>query len=282
MGNGFSEAPLAVFTTLAPMGAMSFIVLLLASLKGFYEGGDDKRLDKVTSVSLLVLFVGFVAAFFHLASPLNAVFVFAGIGLSPLTNEVFSGILVFLAGIVYCLLANMGKISNSGLRNGLLAAISILAIAFNVMCGMAYLMETIPSWNQVGTVLQMLGYGLMGGAALGAMQLGLAVPERASSMRTWILAIMVFGLVLGVGGFALQIWGCASVRNIWGFAIDLVPAIWGILATLAVGGIVGCVLSFVGAKAGKWPVQLISCIVVACVVFVARIGFYGLYMGMAV
>ena len=69
MGSGFEHAALAVFTTLAPMGAGAFIVLTYAFLAGKPDQAAAKRLDRWTALPLAVLAVGFAGAFMHLASP---------------------------------------------------------------------------------------------------------------------------------------------------------------------------------------------------------------------
>ncbi len=280
MGTGFSEAALAVFTTLAPMGACAFIVLAAACFKGAYEGAAEKALDKAALLPLAVVAVGFVGAFFHLANPLNAFYVFMGVGKSPLSNEVCVGVVFFVLAAVYCILAVAGKLSAAA-RKGLLAAVSVVALVFAVFCGLAYTMYTIPTWNTPASVVQMLGYGLLGGGVLGLLTLALADKEAAREAAAPGVALSVAGLVVGVAGFAWQIVAAQSAANIWGTAASQVPAIWGLLAALAVCGVVGAAVA--GASRKKpVPAALVAAVVVVAVgIFFARIGFYGLYMSVA-
>ena len=50
MGSGFEHAALAVFTTLAPMGAASFIALAYAFATGKIDDDAAKRVDKMTAI----------------------------------------------------------------------------------------------------------------------------------------------------------------------------------------------------------------------------------------
>ncbi len=119
MGTGFSEAALAVFTTLAPMGAASFIALLFAFAIGKPDEQTAKRIDRWTVLPVVVLALGFAAAFFHLANPAHAFLVFAGIGTSPLSNEVIAGVaaafgILQLGAVLLCAYATLGAPRQSG------------------------------------------------------------------------------------------------------------------------------------------------------------------------
>lgn len=280
MGNGFSEAALAVFTTLAPMGACAFIVLCAACFKGAFEGAAGKTLDRAAFLPLAVVAVGFIGAFFHLTNPMNAVFVFSGVGSSPLSNEVAMGVVFFVLAAAYCVLAAVGGLS-AGARKGLLVAVSVAAVVFTVFCGLAYIMHTIPTWNTPASVVQMLGYGLLGGGVLGLLTLALADIEVARENAMAGVVLSVAGLVLGAAGFAWQIVAAQSVVNIWGVAVDQVPAIWGLFGALAVCGIIGAAVAGSSLKKPASATLAVAVVVVAVGVFFARIGFYGLYMSVA-
>ena len=101
MGTGFEHTALAVFTTLAPMGAGAFIALAYAFFVGAPDDAAAKRLDRWTALPLVVLAVGFLGAFMHLASPLNAFGVFTGVGSSPLSNEILVGVAFAALAVVY-------------------------------------------------------------------------------------------------------------------------------------------------------------------------------------
>ena len=72
MEAAFAELPLALFTTLAPIGAGAFVALAIALLTTPFSDEQLKRIDRMTLIPLVVVIMGFAASFFHLASPLHA------------------------------------------------------------------------------------------------------------------------------------------------------------------------------------------------------------------
>ena len=278
MGNGFSEAPLAVFTTLAPMGACAFIVLALCFAQLKLDDERIAKLDKMTFVPVVIMLAGFVGAFFHLANPAAALGAVAGIGRSPLTNEVAVGGIMLVAAIVYWVLAVTGKLGD-GARKAFAWALAVWSVVFAAFCGLAYLVSTVPSWNTPWTVVQMVGYGLLGGSAVGALTLRLAGVEGVGRR---VAALGLAGLVISLVGFGGQIALCGEVANIWGSAASLVPAIWALFAVLAVCGAVAVAIEFAGGRRSlSAGVASVACVAVAVGVFFARIGFYGLFMSVA-
>lgn len=281
MGTGFEHTALAVFTTLAPMGAGAFIALAYAFAVGKPDEEAARRLDRWTALPLAVLAAGFVGAFTHLASPLNAFGVFAGVGSSPLSNEVLAGVVFAALAVVYWVLALTGKLS-AGARTGLLAVLSVLAVVFAVFCGLAYMMYTIPTWNTPLSIVQMVGYLLAGGTVLGFCTVGCARTALPKGSGAVALALVLAGVVLGAAGFGAQIAGLESLRNIWGSAANLVPAAGALLGAFAACGVVGGALTYAASKRAFSPALMATaCVIVAVGIFVARIGFYGLYMGIA-
>lgn len=281
MGTGFAEAPLAVFTTLAPMGAGAFLLLAGVFFTSKIDDGTLARIDRMTLIPVAVAVLGFIGAFFHLASPLHAFGVFAGVGSSPLSNEIAVGVLFMVAAIAYAVLAAMDKLSAT-VRKAFVAVVAVLAVVFMAFCGLAYMMHTIPTWNTPASIVQMLGYGVMGGGALGALVLGCARVEATSQMRGMVVALVVAGLVIGAVGFGMQASFAGSISNIWGVAADLVPALWGMFAAFVACGIAAAALVFVAGKKNFAIALAAAAFAFAVVgVFVARIAFYGLFMSVA-
>jgi anaerobic dimethyl sulfoxide reductase subunit C (anchor subunit)/Tat-targeted selenate reductase subunit YnfH len=92
----------------------------------------------------------------------------------------------------------------------------------------------------------------------------------------------VVGLVVALVGFGGQIVAAGGMSNIWGTAASQVPAIWMLFGVLAV-----CAAAIVAIErmGGLKPVSVgvagLACCLAAIGIFFARIGFYGLYMGVA-
>ena len=58
MGAALQDLPLAIFSTLAPIGAGAFIALFIAFLKRDYTSEELKKVDTFTIVPILVAVVG--------------------------------------------------------------------------------------------------------------------------------------------------------------------------------------------------------------------------------
>lgn len=282
MGSGFEHAALAVFTTLAPMGAASFIALAYAFATGKIDDDAAKRVDKMTAIPAVVMLVGFIGAFMHLASPFAALGVFGGIGSSPLSNEIVAALAFCVVAIVYWALALAGKLpAAGGARKALLIVLAVLSLVFAVFCGLAYMMDTIPTWNTPASIVQMLGYAIAGGAAVGFTVLGFARVELSENAAKIAPGIVAAGVVVGVAGLAVQFAGLGSIRNIWGPASDLVPAFGLLIALFAVCGIAAAALVMLSYKKKSPALAAAACVIIAVGIFFARIAFYGTYMGIA-
>lgn len=279
METAFAELPLALFTTLASVGAGAFVALAAVVFATAYDEEALRKIDRMAVVPLAVVLVAFVCAFFHLASPLNAFGVFAGVGSSPLSNELVAGCLFFVVALVYGILGVAGKLS-VGARKGLLAVCAALAVVFAAFMGLAYLMGTIPSWDQPATVAQMLGYLLLGGTALGLVTLQLAgVLDQAleGGFRAWGLALVIVGAVLGIGGLVMQVSAVSGMANALVSGADLVAAVTSYVAVAAVclaAAAVCAALCLVGrARAAMAWGSLVLAVVG---VLLARLVFYAL------
>lgn len=281
MGNGFTDAALAIFTTLAPMAAVSFIALAYTFISGKPDAETTKRLDRWTTVLAVVLIAGFVGAFMHIATPGHAFRVLTGLGRSPLSNEIFTGIIFAVVALIYWIWALTGKLSNM-VRKVFLVILSVLALIFTIFCGLAYMINTIPTWNTPMSIVQMFGYALVGGTVLGFTVVGLARVQFTHNAAVVAFVLALLGVVIGAIGFGVQIGGLAGIRNIWGFATQLVPMIWLLFAIFVVLGVIAAILTYIGGKKAFSPkFMIIASVIVAVGIFFARIGFYGLFMGIA-
>ena len=245
MATAMAELPLALFSTLAPMGAGAFVILAVLFSTAKIDGDALKRIDKMTAIPVALVIVGFIAAFFHLASPLNAFGVFAGIGASPLSNELVAGCVFAVVMLVYWIWAMTGTMS-AGARKGLAWATAVLGVVFAWFTGMAYMIDTIPSWNTLAGPIQMVGFALVGGAAVAILTLTLAKSAdalKAGTMKTTVLVVLVAGIVLGLGGLAAQAAATSGMGNALVSGADLVGgALMIIICGAAVLAIVGILL----------------------------------------
>lgn len=278
MEHALAELPLAIFTTLAPMSAGAFIVIALAVNFVSFSDEQLKKLDKFTLVPLILAIVGIFASVLHLTQPLNAIWLVGGIFRSPLTNEIaIAGIFAVLA-VVYCGLALLGKLSLK-LRKILSIIVAIMAVVFAAFVGLAYIMNTIQSWNSPYTILQPIGFCLLGGAAMGSMVLCLSgvfneVIEN-KSFKTSLLVMTVLGALVTIGalvGYVLAVNGIVTPgangaemveEALVVFIVSLVAAVLTLLGEL-----------FLIFKGQNTVVSILCVVVVIAAIFCARMVFY--------
>lgn len=283
-----AELPLALFTTLAPIGAGAFIALAVAFFTTKFSDEQLKKIDRMTTIPVVVLVVGFICAFFHLANPMHAFGVFAGVGSSPLSNELVAGVVFAVLAIVYWIVALAGKLSE-GARKGFAAVVAVVAVVFACFTGAAYMMDTIASWNTPMVPVAMLGFSLLGGVCLGVLVLALAgaLEDAAKGgFKMVALAVLVIGLVLGVAGLLVQVMGVSGMSNALVDGADLVAAATAPMWIGVVCMVVAAVAAFMALRNAKSPALAAAAPVLAVVgVFAARLAFYavqlsvGLYIG---
>lgn len=283
-----AELPLALFTTLAPIGAGAFIALAVAFFTTKFSDEQLKKIDRMTTIPVVVLVAGFICSFFHLASPMHAFGVFAGLGASPLSNELLAGVVFAVLAIVYWIMALAGKLGE-GARKGFAAVVAVMAIVFACFTGAAYMMETIVSWNTPMVSVAVLGFSLLGGVCLGVLVLALsgALEDAAKGgFKMAALAVLVVGLVLGVAGLLVQVMSVSGMGNALVDGADLVAAASAPMWIGVVCMVVAAVAAFMSLRNSKSTALAAAAPVLAIVgVFVARLAFYavqlsvGLYIG---
>lgn len=282
MDAALHELPLAIFTTLAPLGAGAFIVLACAFAKNTFTDTQLKQIDKFTIVPLLIAVVGLLASFFHLTNPLNAINVANTIGATPMANEITVFGTFMIVAAVYWILAVMGKMTLA-IRKVYTLVLAVFALIVACMIGAAYLLATVPSWNTPLTVVAFVGFLLFGGSISGLMVLSLAgVAEEVMNGEAGKLVVGAY-----VAGFILAFVGVVGLY-MYGSMLPsaMIP---GSVAAASVAPLFGIfvVLSLLGAVAGWFACKIapalrlivITWVVIALAVFCARLVFYGMQIG---
>ena len=283
-----AELPLALFTTLAPIGAGAFVALAVAFFTTKFSDEQLRKIDRMTAIPVVALVAGFICAFFHLASPMHAFGVFAGVGASPLSNELLAGVVFAVLAIVYWIVALAGKLGE-GARKGFAAVVAVMAIVFACFTGAAYMMETIASWNTPMVPVAVLGFSRLGGVSLGVLVLALsgALEDAAKGgFKMAALAVLVVGLVLGVAGLMVQVMSVSGMGNALVDGADLVAAASAPMWIGVVCMVVAAAAAFMALRNSKSTALAAAAPVLAIVgVFAARLAFYavqlsvGLYIG---
>lgn len=283
-----AELPLALFTTLAPIGAGAFIALAVAFFTTKFSDEQLKKIDRMTTIPVVVLVAGFICAFFHLASPMHAFGVFAGLGASPLSNELLAGVVFAVLAIVYWIVALAGKLGE-GARKGFAAVVAVMAVVFACFTGAAYMMETIASWNTPMVPVAVLGFSLLGGVSLGVLVLALSGALEDAAKGGFKMAapvVLVVGLVLGIAGLLVQVMSVSGMGNALVDGADLVAAASVPMWIGVVCMVVAAAAAFMALRNSKSTALAVAAPVLAIVgVFAARLAFYavqlsvGLYIG---
>lgn len=157
-----SEITLVLFTTLAPSGALAYVLLNLPMVWGRVSEDEHRRLDKCSCLPLAITMVGLVASATHLGNPSNALYVFTGVGRSPLSTEVFWAV-VFLAAAGVYWLYSFALAPRRKIQRVFLLFTDITALAFIVATAYAYNVETITSWSLFLVPISLLLNALAGG-----------------------------------------------------------------------------------------------------------------------
>lgn len=285
MSAAFAEMPLALFTALASIGAGAFIALACAAFTAKLSDDQWVRVDKMALIPALVVVVGFVAAFFHLGNAAGAFGVFGGLGRSPMSNEIAGGVLFAVVMVVYVAMGLAGKVS-AGARRGLLAALAVLAVVFAVLMGLAYGIATVPTWNSPWPVVQVLGFALLGGAALGSLVLACAGAfgdAVESGFKTPVVVLAVAGCALGVVGLAMMAAAAGGVANAVVSGAELVAGVMPCLVVAIAGLVLAAVAVALAVRAPQgvtWPA--VASVLAFVGVLAGRFVFYGLQISVGI
>lgn len=277
--SAFSEITLVFFTTLGPAGALSFCLLAALVLSRRLARTDEERLLRYLIVPVVVTLVAFVASATHLGSPSNALYVFMGVGRSPLSNEVVVSVGFFILAAL-CWMMSFSKWSGGAFHRVLLGVASIAGVTLIVAVSLAYRVRTVPTWDSVyAPFSQIMLAGVLGPfVAMLTLDWGETKPPRSYFVTLHVLATAA--LAASVTVFVLQCNELGSMVNSWMNAPSFAPLLAGAIAVYAVieaGAIIRSGLERLGKKIRQThPFTLFA--VSAGGVLVMRFAFYALHM----
>lgn len=285
MGVGFSQGlaqvTLALFTTLAPAGMVAFCVMACVLLFGKLSEKQWERMSHFLVVPLAVAVVGFIGSATHLGKPSNALYVLAGIGRSPLSNEVIASVTFFaLSGMSWYVGFSRQRWAQRLVRPGMLLACA--AGAWQVWeIANAYTIRTISTWSTPSVQANLVLAALMGGALLAICSLSLSGYRTPRRLFGALLAIAGVSAAAAAVSQSLQFAELGAMRNVMTLARDLAPwypagiAVSAILAGCAIA-VDACGLRMRGSID---PVRACAaCALMFAGVFTARFAFYCLHM----
>lgn len=287
LSTAFGEITLVLFTTLAPSGVVAFILAGLPVLAGRVREDTRVVIDRLMYVPVAVTLVGLVASTTHLGNPANALYVLAGVGRSPLSNEVFLGVVFLgLAGVYW--LTAFSEHSRVGLRRAGLAVTSVAGVGFVLAIAFAYDADTIITWSTPYVPLLLWLNALAGGSLLALVTLCAAgFPVERGRFGRALMCVAAVAVLAGVVVYALQGASLAGVENHMTTARHQVPGYFVMLAahTVLMAAAVG-----LGAFTLRWGSagqrsrrQMVVRLAVACAIalagiFIMRFAFYMMHL----
>lgn len=273
-----AEMPLLVFSILAPAGLVA--LGLTGLLRGLAEGdANAKKLDALALIPAVVVLIGLAASVFHLGSPAHMFGMFAGLGSSPLSNEIACAGLSIAVAAVYVIFA-LVKHPGAGAHKGFGIALLVLGLACAVMTGLAYSIRTIPTWNGAFGWAGQVCLALLAGSALAALVLasGDAFGKKATSV------LAACAIVGGVGVIAVVFAQGSAAGSVTSSAGATLSALMGDYTTFAAIGSVfaaaaaGCVAACGRVKVNPAVLASVAVVCVAIAAVLVRINFYGIYL----
>ena len=217
MGFSFAieELPLVFFTTLAPVGAVSLIALSIMVALGIFKPKTARRICQLKWIPLVLATLGLILSAAHLGTPANALYVFAGIGRSPLSNEVICTV-VFLAFCGVDWLLSFAEKSHKLAARILALCIVVSGVVFLYSIMFAYNVKTITTWSSVYVPLNLLLGAIVGGLILTQLVLMIAMQGDVSGKVFKVLAVVtIVAFVLHCIFLVLQCASLGNVRNIY-------------------------------------------------------------------
>lgn len=253
MDMALGEITLVLFTTLAPSGAFAVMIVMarLLALGSGASGGARVRLERSLVLPLVVTMVGLVASATHLGNPANALYVFARVGKSPLSNEVACAV-AFLALVGVYWLYSFSERPRARLKRVWLVVAIVAGAAFITAVAFAYRAETIMSWDTPFVPIALWLNALVGGPLLALLTLRIGEPgARVGCIGRALVVVSAAAFVANVVVNGLQFSVLASESNAVGSPLDFAPwyaVAFAAFVVLAAAGIAVDALALFGGR----------------------------------
>ncbi|PML53698.1 dimethyl sulfoxide reductase anchor subunit family protein [Vibrio lentus] len=197
----FHEWSLIFFTVLAQTAVGGY---LLIGTRALVLGHDEEKLNsyKVPMFILWALMgLGFMFSTTHLGSPLRAFNAFNQLGSAWLSNEVFFGAAFFAVGGLQWLLSVIKK-GGVAIQKALMVGAMVLGVIFMYAMINVYMINTVPTWDNIYTPLSFIMTMVVGGLLLSQFVIVFANDSRFTVDRniTMLAVIAVaISLIVTVG-----------------------------------------------------------------------------------
>ncbi|CAH6915780.1 dimethyl sulfoxide reductase subunit C [Vibrio chagasii] len=275
----FHEWSLIFFTVLAQTAVGGY---LLIGARALVLGHDEEKLNsyKVPMFILWALMgLGFMFSTTHLGSPLRAFNAFNQLGSAWLSNEVFFGAAFFAVGGLQWLLSVLKK-GGVAIQKALMVGAMVLGVIFMYAMINVYMINTVPTWDNIYTPLSFVMTMVVGGLLLSQFVIVFANDSRFTVDRNiTMLAVIAIAISLLVTVGKLNLIG--DIQTSVAKASELVDGL-GSYVTLQVALLMASLLIWILPMLNKAKVNPVN-LGLALVLFLASelIGrglFYSLHM----
>ncbi|MGO2319499.1 MAG: dimethyl sulfoxide reductase anchor subunit family protein [Vibrio toranzoniae] len=192
----FHEWSLIFFTVLAQTAVGGY---LLIGARALVLGHDEEKLNsyKVPMFILWALMgLGFMFSTTHLGSPLRAFNAFNQLGSAWLSNEVFFGAAFFAVGGLQWLLSVVKK-GGVAIQKALMVGAMVLGVIFMYAMINVYMINTVPTWDNIYTPLSFIMTMVVGGLLLSQFVIVFANDSRFTVDRNiTMLAVIAVAISL--------------------------------------------------------------------------------------
>ncbi|MDH5932296.1 dimethyl sulfoxide reductase anchor subunit family protein [Vibrio splendidus] len=192
----FHEWSLIFFTVLAQTAVGGY---LLIGARALILGHDEEKLNsyKVPMFILWALMgLGFMFSTTHLGSPLRAFNAFNQLGSAWLSNEVFFGAAFFAVGGLQWLLSVVKK-GGVAIQKALMVGAMVLGVIFMYAMINVYMINTVPTWDNIYTPLSFIMTMVVGGLLLSQFVIVFANDSRFTVDRNiTMLAVVAVAISL--------------------------------------------------------------------------------------
>lgn len=249
----FAQLPLLLFTAIAPMASGAFVGLSNAFLTSYFTPEALRRIDRWTLLPLVILAAGLSLAIAFFASPQSGLLVLQGIDPGAFSFAVIMAMVFAVAAVVYWIVAMMGVMSYN-VRKVVAAVMSVLAVAYSVSIGVAYMASGVSTWASIIVPIGFAGFCLASGAPLGTLVIAAAgaLPEtKRTRFAGFNLVVALIGAVAAIFAVTAQLLNAQATAAAFFAGAELLPGAW-VYLTIAIVGFVAS-LAFLRSAVSNTP-----------------------------
>ena len=207
-----NEWALMIFTLLAQASVGFFILSEFALKKYLHDSGSSGQTSsykRTRSLSIVLMLMALAASFFHLGTPLKAIFALNNLKSSWLSREILSAIVYFALFAVLWAMALRKSLPQKKFT-WLIVLCGISGISTVICMSLLYMLPGIISWNNPLTLLTFFtSTFLLGFLLFYTVNLRIPVPQKDLFNKAYRLILKA---TIYLGGFQIVLTGIWAYR----------------------------------------------------------------------